>query len=301
MSDKFKTVLKGMVEKWKDLPSIEEMAETLDLDALKIWFECCVENASKDNNYAFLLQELVNLLGSRLGFSVKPGKLREGPDGIWNFGDQPIVVETKTSSFYSDFEKIMNYINNNKALSGIVFSSEFSADKIAAVKGGYPRIRLMTFNSLIKLTELKNKEVLTTKHIFDVLVPQETVQLDGLVNLIYGIVETTGEAGHEVAKKDTCDLKDVPEDIKDLGEVAKAMYIILKRNPDKEFESEELSEEITKNFSVTFANKNPGIGFAWSSKALKDRDYITIQRYNPDPEKYPQWVKRQYKFKKSSK
>lgn len=294
-----KAVLEGMVEKWKDIDSITKMAETLELDDLKVWFECCIENASKDTNYAFLLQELVNLLGLLLGFEVESGKYRKGPDGIWKFEDQTIIVETKASSFYLNFKKVTDYITTKKATSGIAISSEFSADKIAAVKGGYPKIRLLTTDSLMKLAELKKKEVITTKHLANILVPQETVQLDGLVDLIYGIVETKMEAGMEEGiRKDTFDINDIPNGIKDLGNVAKAMYIVLKHNPDKKFESWELTEEITKNFPMTFANKNPGLGLVWSGDALKGRGHIKIERYQPEPETSPDWYKRRYKFKK---
>lgn len=299
MSSSMKAVLKGMVEKWKDISSIMKIAETLELDELKVWIEYCTENASKNTNYSFLLQDLVNLLGSRLGFKVELGKYRKGPDGIWKFEDKSIVVETKATSFYLDFKKMTDYITSEKATSGIAVSSEFSADKIATVKGGYPKIRLITTDSLLKLAELKKKEVITTKHVTDILVPQETVQLDGLVELIYGIVETKKEVGvEEGITKDRFDINDVPENIKELGEVARAMYIVLKHNPDRAFESWELTEEITKNFPATFANKNPGLGLVWSGDALKGRGYIIVQRYQPDPKNYPDWYKRRYKFKK---
>ena len=302
MSESF--ILKGMVEKWGDVKAITEMAKQLDLERLKSWVKVCVENAAQDktHRFAFLLQELVNIIGARLGFHVTPGEWqKEGPDGIWERADKKIVVETKAGSFYLNFEKIMKYIESRNALSGIAVSSEFSKDKIAAVKGEYAgKVRLVTIEGLIKLAELREKEVISPDSVFDILVPQETIQLDGLIELIHGIFETKVEAGPEIEgeKKDMFDINDVPDEISDLGDVAKAMYIILKKNPDKTFESWELTEEMNKGFAKTFSETNPGLGIVWSGDALKKRGLIAIERYKPDPKNYPTWHKRRYRFKK---
>jgi hypothetical protein len=302
MSDEF--ILKGMVEKWGDVKAIVEMAKKFDLEKLNSWVKICVGNAAKDktHRYAFLLQELVNIIGERLGFSVIPGEWnKEGPDGIWERDEKRIVVETKASSFYMNFEKIVKYISSRKALSGIAASSEFSKDKVAAVKGEYAgKIRLVTIDGLLKLAELREKDVVSPDSVFDILVPQETIQLDGLIGLIHSIFETKSEtvvAGKE-GEKDIFDINDVPEEITDLGDVAKAMYIILRKNPEKTFESWELTEEMSKAFPEAFSETNPGLGIVWSGDSLKHRDLIAIERYKPDPMNYPEWYKRRYRFKK---
>jgi len=194
MSEAF---LKGMVEKWGDVKAIVEMAKQLDLEQLKSWIKVCIENASgyEKHRFAFLLQEFVNIIGTRLGFIVSPGEWqKEGPDGLWERDDKKIVVETKASSFYLNFEKIMDYIKSRKALGAIAVSSEFSKDKIAAVKGEYAgKIRLVTIEGLTKLAELREKAVISLDSVFDILVPQETIQLDGLIELIHGIFVTKFE------------------------------------------------------------------------------------------------------------
>jgi hypothetical protein len=188
MSESF---FKGMVEKWGDVKAIVKMARQLDLEKIKSWVKVCIENASGDktHRFAFLLQELVNIIGTRLGFTVSPGEWqKEGPDGIWERDDKKIVVETKATSFHLNFEKIMDYIKSREALSAIAVSSEFSKDKIRALKGEYAgKIRLVTIEGLIKLAELREKEVISPDSVFEILVPQETIQLDGLIELIHGI------------------------------------------------------------------------------------------------------------------
>jgi len=137
------------------------MAKQLDLEKLKSWVKVCIENASGDktNRFAFLLQELVNIIGTRLGFTVSPGEWqKEGPDGIWERDDKKIVVETKATSFHLNLEKIMNYTKSRKALGAIAVSSEFSKDKIAAVKGEPAgKIRLVTIEGLTKLVALRKR------------------------------------------------------------------------------------------------------------------------------------------------
>jgi len=296
-----KSILEGMVEKWGDVNSIKDMAKTLDLERLKTWIGCCIENSSSNKSYAFLLQELVNILGSKLGFEVSGSWKEKGPDGLWKFGKTSIIVETKASSFYFNFGTIANYIKSKKATSAIAVSSEFADDKIAAVKGGYAaNVRLITTDSLLKLAELREKDVISTESVVDLLVPQETIKLDGLVEVIHRIFVTKAESkpGEEEEEKDKLDIDDVPEDIEDLGHVARAMYIILKKNPGKTFEAWELTEEMNDNFAWTFSEVNPGLGIVWSGDALKKRGKILIERYRPDPKNYPKWYKRRYKFKK---
>jgi len=304
MSDEF--ILKGMIEKWGDVKAIAEMAKEFDLEKLSSWVKICVKNAAQDktHRYAFLLQEFVNIIGQRLGFSVVSGEWnKEGPDGIWEREGKVIVVETKATSFYLNFEKIMKYISSRKALSALAASSEFSKDKVAAVKGEYAgKIRLVTIDGLLKLAELREKDVVSPDSVFALLVPQETVQLDGLIGLIHGIFETKSEmaaAGKE-GGKDILDINDVPEEIHDLGEVARAMYIILKKNPERTFEAWELTEEMSKAFPETFRETNPGLGITWSGDSLKNRDLIAVERFKPDPKNYPDWYKRRYRLKKQT-
>jgi len=78
------------------------------------------------------------------------------------------------------------------------------------------------------------------------------------------------------------------------------MYIVLRENPDREFTAEELTKLMLEYFPATFKEYSPksiSFGTVWSGDALEKKGYVTIQRVKPDPEKYPDWVQRKYKFK----
>ena len=100
-----------------------------------------------------VLEQLINEVGKRLGFKVTFGEHRKGPDGIWEIGDNKIVVGVKSSSFYFDPTELNRFIKSQNALCGIAVSSDFADDKVATVKGGYPKIRLITSGELCKLDD----------------------------------------------------------------------------------------------------------------------------------------------------
>jgi hypothetical protein len=170
-------------------------------------------------------------------------------------------------------------------------------DRVASTKQ-YPKLRLITSSSLCKLARLKEEYQLPTEHIVNILIPQETVKLDGLIEVISEIIEVKRGEGPPLV--DRYNIDDVPSEIKDLGDVSKAMYIILKENPEREFTAEELSKQILEAFPKTFegrSQKSISFGTIWSGDALYERGYIIIEKIKPDPEKYPNWIQRKYKFR----
>jgi len=284
------------------LKELKETSKELPLNDIATWLKYCQENAGQSEigkKCGCLHQDLVNVLGERLGFKVRFGDYRKGPDGIWLHKDDKIIVESKTSSFWLKMGQIDGYIKNGNASCGIVISSEFNRGDRAKIKGGFPKIRLLTTDGLRRLAELQEKEVLSTKHIVRILSPQETVELDGLVGLIYGIVEGAEATEVKPPSKDLFDIEKVPNAIKDLGNVAKAMYIELKREPEKWLEADELSRKIERDFPQAFASrKSPiGSGISFSGIHLQKRGLIEIESYQPEPDKYPDWYARRYKVK----
>jgi len=186
-----------MVEQWGDLAKIRVLIKGLSLDEIRIWLKVCQDSSTVHKNYPLLHQDLVNLLGTRLGFEVQLGDYGQGPDGIWKLGKTTLVVEIKSSSHYLDLSKVDNYMRHTQASGGLAICPEFAQDRIAAVKGGYQNIRLLTTDALCKLVELKEKQNLNSENALAILVPQEMFLLDGLIELIYGI------ASERVISKET--------------------------------------------------------------------------------------------------
>lgn len=125
-------------------------------------------------------------MGEKLGFKVTFGDYQRGPDGVWNYKDVSLVIESKTSPTWLEIKQASDYVKDEKATSGLIICPSFSEDHIKAA-GGYGNIRLLTADGLCKLTELKDERLISTDDIVSILIPQETVKLDYLVDIIYKI------------------------------------------------------------------------------------------------------------------
>jgi len=167
---------------------LRDYVRKLDLENLSSWIKTCQDNAGKGfkTNYGLVHQDLVNVLGEKLGFQVEFGDYKRGPDGIWNFGETKIVVESKTSSTWLKLEQVDNHIDSSKATCGLAVAPNFEKDQIKAVPG-YKLTRLITTKGLVRLVELKEKRILLPKDVVNFLVPQEAWVLDTLVDLVYSI------------------------------------------------------------------------------------------------------------------
>lgn len=181
--------LPTVIETLKVAPiELRDYVRTLDLEDLSSWIKTCQESAGKGvkANYGLVHQDLVNVLGEKLGFQVEFGDYGSGPDGVWKFGEARIIVESKTSPTWLKLHQVNDYIKPPKATCGIAVASSFEEDQIKAVPG-YKLIRLITTEGLIRLVELKEKRILMPKDAINFLVPQEAWVLDTLVDLVYNI------------------------------------------------------------------------------------------------------------------
>lgn len=181
--------LPTVIEALKVAPiELRDYVRKLDLDNLSSWIKTCQDNAGKGSkaNYGLVHQDLVNVLGEKLGFQVEFGDYKSGPDGIWNFGETKIVVESKTSSTWLKLEQVDKHIGPSKATCGLAVAPNFEKDQIKAVPG-YKLTRLIKTKGLVRLVELKEKRILLPKDVVNFLVPQEAWVLDTLVDLVYNI------------------------------------------------------------------------------------------------------------------
>ena len=281
---------------------IKELAREAELKDLEEWIKICNEKSTAHNNYPKVFQDLVNILGERLGFKVVFGDYRKGPDGVWKSGKNKIVIEVKSSPLYFNPEELRKFVKEKGAGSGLGICPKFTKDKIAAVKGGYQEIRLITTNGLCELVRLKELYQVSTEHIINLLMPQESILLDNIVNMVSGIAEATGKPP-TLLVEDEIDINEVPSEIRDLGEISKAMYLVLSGNPDKVFDSTKLAEKIKESFSKTFKDRtlaSIACGTIWAGDSLEKRGLIEIERYRPEPEKYPNYIRRRYRIKKKT-
>jgi len=151
----------------------------------------------------FVLQDIVNKMGRRLGYNVENGlytgnKKNNGYDGLWKNGNNWIVVEVKTTDAYRiNLDTIMSYaqklnVAQDKALNIsalIVAGRQDTGDMEAQIRGSKHAwsIRLISVEALSKLTlltaELKDDQF--GYKINKTLKPFEYTRVDGIVDLLF--------------------------------------------------------------------------------------------------------------------
>ena len=172
------------------------------------------------------LQDVINEVGTRLGFRVEKGCYRGTPgeigfDGLWVSPDgNAIIVEVKTTDAYRiDLETVATYRRNiigsgraketNCSILIIVGCSD-TGDMEAQVRGSRHAwdIRLISIDGLLRLMHLK--EALDDPQIMEkirqVLTPQEFTKVDGIIDLVFSTAE-------DVKKEETAsEVEDVDEE-----------------------------------------------------------------------------------------
>jgi len=172
----------------------------------------CLTNRFDDSGLA--LQDVVNQLGRRLGFSVTEGRYRGargeiGFDGIWRSPQGlDLIVEVKTTDAYRvDLNVIAGY-RRSLLTSGQLSSEEPSSilivvgrqdtgDLEAQIRGSKHAwdIRLISLDALCRLVRLKEdvEDPGTLGKIYDVLIPREFTRVDGIIDLVFTAAEEVRE------------------------------------------------------------------------------------------------------------
>jgi hypothetical protein len=155
------------------------------------------------------LQDTVNEIGSRLGFTVTHGRYRGvvgqlGFDGLWESADgHSIVVEVKTTDTYRiDLNTIANYrralIKSGKLAEEhssilIVVGRDDTGDLEAQIRGSRHAwdVRLISTEALTSLLAVKEEleDPKTQSRIHFVLRPREFTRLDEIVDLLFSTAE----------------------------------------------------------------------------------------------------------------
>ncbi len=180
-----------------------ELLEQVPFELLKQFSENCLSEKFDDSGFA--LQDVINQIGSRLGFDVTNGlyrgrKNKIGFDGIWKSNeDFSIIVEVKTTDAYRiNLDTIAKYRNKlieqrqiNKTNSSIliIVGRQDTGDLEAQIRGSRHAwdIRLLSTDSLLQLLALKEKlnDTKTIQQINELLKPKEYTRIDKLIDLIF--------------------------------------------------------------------------------------------------------------------
>jgi hypothetical protein len=154
----------------------------------------------KFDNSGLALQDVINEVGTRLGFRVEQGRYRGtsgeiGFDGLWISPDEDgLVVEVKTTDAYRiDLETVATYrrkliadgrIKDSNCSILIIVGRTDTGDLEAQVRGSRHAwdIRLISIDGLLRLMHLKEEldDPKIMGKIRQVLTPQEFTKVDGI-------------------------------------------------------------------------------------------------------------------------
>jgi hypothetical protein len=176
-------------------------------DLLLRYTDDCLQ--TKFDGSGFALQDVVNEIGSRLGFEVTPGRYRGtssaiGFDGLWSGPEgNHIVVEVKTTDAYRiDLDTIAEYRRKlvaagqaKEATSSIliVVGRQDTGDLEAQIRGSRHAwdVRLISVDSLIRLLTIREEveDPSIEVRIRAILVPREFTRVDGIIDLAFSATE----------------------------------------------------------------------------------------------------------------
>jgi len=171
----------------------------------------CLSAGFTDSGLA--LQDIVNEVGTRLGFVVVSGRYRGaqgqiGFDGLWSLPDgRSIVIEVKTTDAYRiDLGVIAGYrkqlISDGKIKEGlssilIIVGREDTGDLEAQIRGSRHAwgIRLVSVEAMLRLMALKEEveDPNIIKKIHDILFPMEFTRLDEIIEIVFWAAEDAKE------------------------------------------------------------------------------------------------------------
>ena len=180
-----------------------ELLEQVPSSLLRQFADNCLAEKFEDSGFA--LQDIINQIGSRLGFVVENGLYRGkqndiGYDGIWTSSEgHSLVLEVKTTDAYRiNLDVIAEYrsklieqqrINKGNSSILIVVGRQDTGDLEAQIRGSRHAwdIRLLSTDSLIKLLALKEtlNDTKTIQQINELLKPREYTRIDKLIELIF--------------------------------------------------------------------------------------------------------------------
>ncbi|HUP60405.1 MAG TPA: hypothetical protein VNA69_08305 [Thermoanaerobaculia bacterium] len=160
---------------------------------------------------AFALQDIINEIGRRLGFSVRPGRYRGvsgqiGYDGLWTLqSGHVLVVEVKTSDAYRvSLKTVAGYrsslidaatIPKDESSCLIIVGRQDTGGLEAEIRGSRHawEMRLISIDALLKLLDLRQRldHPSVVRKVGEILVPHEFTRVDDIVDLVFETAEDT--------------------------------------------------------------------------------------------------------------
>lgn len=187
---------------------LRQFFSKIDLPTMSKYIEDAL-SSNKDDKFderGYVLQDIVNEMGSRLGYRVTNGLYRgkrnneNGFDGLWRCPDGScIIMESKTSDAYTlDLEAIVGYreelietrtIERRNSSILIVLGRADRGTFPSLIRGSdySQNIRIISTRALFDLLKVyvSNPAQMIQGQIMELLKPHDFMQLDNLVELVF--------------------------------------------------------------------------------------------------------------------
>jgi hypothetical protein len=184
---------------------LRELLSNIPSTSIERYIENCLSNSFDQNLKGFVLQDLVNEVGKRLGFLIEPGPYRGGGsrigfDGIWRAKNEfDFVIEVKTTDTYqinlntqAQYRKRLidekRICEKNSSILVVVGRNDTGGLE-AQTRGSRHAwdIRLISVDALLKLMQVKENltDAVTVSQIQEILKPYEYTRVDRLIDIIF--------------------------------------------------------------------------------------------------------------------
>lgn len=218
----------GNIYKEKTSQELRQFFSKIDLHTMSKYIEDAL-SLNKDDKFeerGYVLQDIVNEMGNRLGYRVTNGLYRgkrnseNGFDGLWRCPDGScIIMESKTSDAYTlDLDAIAGYreeliedrtVERRSSSILIVLGRGDKGTFPSLIRGSsYSRnIRIISTRALFDLLRIYdgNPTQVIQRQIMELLKPHDFMQLDNLVELVFPQREdraqaSAGTTGREISE-----------------------------------------------------------------------------------------------------
>ena len=259
-----------------------------NIGQVRDYIQTCLQNSGSQYNRA--LQDLVNHVGSLIGFDVEYGRYagvsgQVGHDGLWVADECWVVVEVKTTDAYTiKTSTLLNYINelvsegkipdSEKALGlYVVGRTDTEANQLEAAIVAEKKtrdLRVATVESILNLGELVESGFITRTEALTLLRPSG-VWVDDIVSVLTRVSsEQSVPAASEEDEPERSTADSAPKKSKKGGKPNGTHYLLSPIADDKERSAEEAVRTLFGGGWYAFGDRTPG------RKVLAPGDRICI-------------------------
>lgn len=237
---------------------LKEYLAKVDRNYLLSYAQQCLDQSFQDSG--FVLQDIVNEVGRRLGMRVRNGVYRgkqqnNNCDGLWSYKSWTFVVEVKTTDAYAiSLQKIAGYLASELSEANadcgsclIVVGRQDTGtleDQLRGSKYNW-KMRIVGVEALFKALELReqSEDPALTERIAELLIPAEYTRVDQIISTAFEFASDREDALEDASEE--------AHDPEDAGEPQKTRTILSDRDKIEALKVD-IAAKLSARFSVSF-------------------------------------------------